>query len=256
MPRKAGFYGDLTFAAAARRILVRGMRILLVEDEPLLRAGVTDLLRGAGHDVEAVGDGATAVERGTERPFDLVVLDLMLPKLDGLEVCHRLKRARPSLPILMLTARGSEDDKVRGLVEGADDYVVKPFGARELLARVHAIGRRTKTDAARDEETLEVDGARFDLGKHRFERDGQSAELTAREVGIVRWLHLHRARVVSRAELLEHVWRANGEMQTRTVDMTIANLRKKIERDPAAPRIVVSVKGVGYAWGASDEARG
>jgi DNA-binding response OmpR family regulator len=231
------------------------MRILLVEDEPLLREGVRDLLRGAGHDVEAVGDGLSAVERGVERAFDLVVLDLMLPKLDGLEVCQRLKRARPSLPILMLTARGSEDDKVRGLVEGADDYVVKPFGARELLARVQAIGRRTKSDAARDEETIEVDGARFDLGKCRFERDGAIVELTAREVGIVRWLHLHRARTVTRGELLEHVWRASGDMQTRTVDMTIANLRKKIERDPTSPCIVVSVKGVGYAWGPEREGR-
>jgi DNA-binding response OmpR family regulator len=225
------------------------MRILLVEDEPLLRDGVRDLLRGAGHEVDAVGDGAAAVERGVEQPFDLVVLDWMLPKLDGLEVCRRLKRARPSLPVLMLTARGSEEDKVRGLVDGADDYVVKPFGARELLARVQAIGRRARTDAARDEETIEIDGARFDLGKCRFERDGASVELTAREVGIVRWLHLHRARAVTRGELLEHVWRASASLQTRTVDMTIANLRKKIERDATSPRIVVSVKGVGYAWG-------
>ena len=231
------------------------MRILLVEDEPLLRAGVTDLLRGAGHAVEAVGDGATAVERGVELPFDLVVLDLMLPKLDGLEVCQRLKRARPSLPILMLTARGSEDDKVRGLGEGADDYVVKPFGARELLARVQALGRRARTDATHDEERLEIDGARFDLGRCRVERDGASCELTGREVGILRWLHLHRARVVTRSELLEHVWRASAALQTRTVDMTIANLRKKIERDPADPRIVVSVKGVGYSWGAPGSAR-
>src|SRR5690348_1454655 len=111
------------------------MKILVVEDEPLLRDGLRDLLKGAGHTVEVVSDGASAVNFGMESSFDLVVLDLMLPKLDGIEVCHRLRKARPGLPILMLTARGSEDDKVRGLQVGADDYVTKPFGARELLAR-------------------------------------------------------------------------------------------------------------------------
>ena len=225
-----------------------GKKILLVEDEPLLRAGVTDLLRGAGHDVTAVADGESAVTQGTEQPFDLVVLDVMLPKLDGIQVCQRLKRARPLLPILMLTARGSEDDKVRGLLEGADDYVVKPFGARELLARVQALGRRAHAQADGDEH-LAIDGVRLDLGMCRAERDGTTTELTAREVGLLRFLHLHRGRAVSRAELLEHVWNASASLQTRTIDMTVANLRKKIERDPTAPRIVVSVKGVGYVWG-------
>jgi DNA-binding response OmpR family regulator len=225
-----------------------GKKILLVEDEPVLRAGVTDLLRGAGHEVVAVADGESAVRQGTEHPFDLVLLDVMLPKLDGIEVCHRLKRARPLLPILMLTARGSEDDKVRGLLEGADDYVVKPFGARELLARVQALGRRAQAQATGDER-LAIDGVKLDLGLCRSERDGVTTDLTAREVGLLRFLHLHRGRAVSRAELLEHVWNASANLQTRTIDMTVANLRKKIERDPSSPRIVVSVKGVGYVWG-------
>jgi len=222
------------------------MKILLVEDEPLLRDGLSDLLRGAQHEVDAVGDGLSAVARGLEGSFDLVVLDLMLPKLDGVEVCKRLKSARPTLPILMLTARGSEDDKVRGLLEGADDYVVKPFGARELLARVLVIGRRAQPAIS---ERLEVDGCVIDLGRCSVERDGITTELTAREVGIVRWLHKHRARAVSRAELLEHVWRVPATLQTRTVDMTIANLRKKVERDAGEPRIIVSMKGIGYGWG-------
>ena len=223
------------------------MKILLVEDEPLLREGVTDLLRGAKHEVVAVADGASGAERGVSEAFDLVLLDLMLPKLDGFAVCKRLKAARPSLPILMLTARGSGDDKVRGLLEGADDYVVKPFGARELLARVLAIGRRAPR--GNDAELLEADECVLDLGRCIATRDGTSAELTAREVGLLRFLFQHRARAVSRGELLEQVWRAPPTLQTRTVDMTVANLRKKIERDPAEPRIVVSVKGVGYAWG-------
>jgi DNA-binding response OmpR family regulator len=223
------------------------MRILLVEDEPLLREGLRDLLKGARHEVEAVGDGLSAVERGIAEHFDLVVLDLMLPKLDGIAVCRRLKEVRPTLPILMLTARGSEDDKVRGLVEGADDYVVKPFGARELVARVQALGRRTSSSTAA--EVIAIDGASIDLGRCTITREGASTELTAREVGLLRFLHEHRARAVGRAELLERVWRAPPTLQTRTIDMTIANLRKKIERDPAEPRIVVSVKGLGYAWG-------
>lgn len=226
------------------------MKILVVEDEPVLRSGLVDLLRGAGHEVIAVADGLTAVKRGMDPALDLVLLDLMLPQLDGLEVCHRLRRARPGLPILMLTAKGSEEDKVRGLQCGADDYVTKPFGARELLARVTAIGRRVR--AVPDEpEIITADGCRLDLGRCTAQRGGHAVALTPREVGILRWLYRHRARAVARGELLEQVWGARPDMETRTVDVTIGHLRQKIERDPAAPRIIVSVKGVGYAWGAT-----
>jgi DNA-binding response OmpR family regulator len=224
------------------------MKILVVEDELALRDGLRDLLGRAGHEIEAVQDGLTAARRGTEESFDLVLLDLTLPKLDGIDVCRRLRNARPALPILMLTARGSEDEKVRGLKAGADDYVTKPFGARELLARVDAIARRASVAPA-DPDTLEADGLRVDLGRCAATRDRRSIELTPREVGILRWLHRHRARAVSRGELLEHVWGAPATLETRTVDVTIANLRHKIERDPSAPRVIVSVKGVGYAWG-------
>jgi two-component system response regulator RegX3 len=226
------------------------MRILLVEDEPVLRDGLVDLLKGAGHTVEVAGDGATAAKLGVEASFDLVVLDLMLPKLDGIEVCHRVRKARPGLPILMLTARGSEEDKVRGLKTGADDYVTKPFGARELLARIEALGRRAQAAPA-EPEWIEADGCRFDLGHCTAHRGKKEIALTAREVGILRWLHRHKARAVSRSELLEHVWGAKPDMETRTVDMSIVHLRQKIERDPSQPKIVLSVKGVGYAWGGS-----
>jgi DNA-binding response OmpR family regulator len=226
------------------------MRILIVEDDKALRDGVTDLLRGAGYDVEAEGDGAQGLRRAIEESFDLIVLDLALPSLDGIEVCQRLRLARPALPILMLTARGSEEDKVRGLKVGADDYVTKPFGARELLARVEALARRA-TAAPRDPEILEADGCRIDLGRAQAQRDDGVVALTAREVGILRWLYRHRSRAVPRTELLTHVWGASDEIETRTVDMTIANLRQKIESDASAPRIVVTVKGVGYAWGQS-----
>jgi two-component system response regulator RegX3 len=221
------------------------VRVLVVEDEASLREGIVDLLRGDGHTVTAVGDGAAAVETGLQGPCDLVVLDLMLPRLDGMDVCRRLRAARPGLPILMLTARGSEDDKVRGLIEGADDYVTKPFSARELLARVRALGRRAPPDAL---DELCAGDARIDLARMTVVRGAREVALTPREVGIVRWLYRHRDRVVTRAELLEQVFGQRGDLQTRAVDMAIAVLRKKIEADPARPSWIVSVKGAGYAW--------
>jgi two-component system alkaline phosphatase synthesis response regulator PhoP len=224
------------------------MRVLVVEDEPGLNRALVDLLEGASHTVEAVTDGHAAVARGAEGSFDLVLLDLMLPGLDGIEVCRQLKMRRPALYIIMLTARGSEDDKVKGLTTGADDYVTKPFGARELLARLEAVARRIQSDHPRN-EILIADGCRIDLGRCRAKRKGKTVSLTAREAGILRVLHHHRARAVTRAELLEQVWGSPGDLLTRTVDMTIANLRQKIERNPAEPKIVATVKGIGYAWG-------
>ena len=226
------------------------MRILVVEDEPGLQRALTDLLQGDGHEVDAVSDGATAVERGTNESYDLVLLDLMLPRLDGISVCRELRKTRPSLPILMLTARGSEDDKVNGFHSGADDYVTKPFGAKELLARIRALRRRSLASMTLPEE-IDVADTHFDLGRCFAIRDETTINLTNREVGILRWLYNHRRRAVSRSELLEEVWGVPGDLQTRTVDMTISNLRHKIERNPSSPQIVVTVKGVGYAWGAS-----
>ncbi len=224
------------------------MNVLVVEDEPGLRRALVDLFHGAGHVVEAVEDGNKAIERGVDRRFDLILLDLMLPGVDGVQVCERVRSVRPDVYIMMLTARGSEDDKVAGLHIGADDYVTKPFGARELLARVEAVERRKKNGTV-PPERVEADGCEFDLGRCTARRDDQTVTLTARETAILRLLYAHRARAVSRAQLLEQVWHSPGDLPTRTVDMTIANLRQKIERTPAEPRIVVTVKGVGYAWG-------
>ena len=222
------------------------VRVLVVEDEASLREGIVDLLTGDGHAVTAVGDGVAGVEAGLRDPFDLVLLDLMLPRLDGMEVCRRLRAARPGMPILMLTARGSEDDKVRGLMEGADDYVTKPFSARELLARVRVLGRRAPAGESLDE--IQVEGAQIDLARLVVMRGESRTSLTPREVGIVRWLYRHQDRVVSRAELLEQVFGQRGDLQTRAVDMAIAVLRKKLEVDPGKPTVIVSVKGAGYAW--------
>jgi two-component system response regulator RegX3 len=228
------------------------MRILIVEDEQPLREGLVDLLAAAGHEVEAAGDGPSGLEEASHNPFDLVLLDLMLPGMDGLEVCRQLRQTRPDIAILMLTAKGSEDDKVVGFQAGADDYLTKPFGVKELMARVDAFARRAQRVPAQA-EIVEFGGCRFDFGRHQAQRGDTEMSLTPREVGILRWLHRHRNRAVSRAELLERVWGASGDLQTRTVDMTIAKLRQKIEIDPAAPQIVVTVTGVGYAWGEVDE---
>jgi two-component system response regulator RegX3 len=221
------------------------VRILVVEDEASLRDGLSDLLRGDGHAVTAVADGAAGVAAGLRDAFDVVVLDLMLPRKNGIEVCRELRAARPGMPILMLTARGSEDDKVRGLSEGADDYVTKPFSARELLARVRALGRRVTPEVA---DALDLGDVVIDLAKMIVVRGEARTTLTPREVGIVRWLHRNEGRVVSRAELLEQVFGQRGDLQTRAVDMAIAVLRKKLEADPGKPQLIVSVKGAGYAW--------
>jgi DNA-binding response OmpR family regulator len=222
------------------------VRILVVEDEPSLREGIADLLGGDGHAVTAVADGVAGAEAGLREAFDVVVLDVMLPRLDGIEVCRRLRAARPGMPILMLTARGSEDDKVRGLTEGADDYVTKPFSARELLARVRVLGRRAQPAESLDE--IQIDGTVIDLARMTVARGDTRVALTPREVGIVRWLFQHQDRVVTRAELLEQVFGQRGDLQTRAVDMAIAVLRKKLEADPGRPQLIVSVKGAGYAW--------
>jgi DNA-binding response OmpR family regulator len=224
------------------------MRILVVEDELLLREGLVDLLEGAGHEVVAEGDGAAGAERGLAESFDMVVLDWMLPRLEGPEVCRRLRLARPALPVLMLTAKGDEVDKVVGLRAGADDYVTKPFSPRELLARIEAFERRIRAQPA-PAEVVEKDGCVIDLGRCLAVRDGREEVLTAREVGILRWLERHAGRAVTRGELLEHVWGLSPKLETRTVDVTIMNLRKKVERDPKTPRIIVSVKGIGYSFG-------
>ena len=225
------------------------MKILIVEDEPLLRTGLVDLLTGAGHTVEAVADGEAALARGVDPTFELLLLDLMLPLLDGIEVCRRLRELRPGLPVLMLTARGSEEEKVAGFEAGADDYLTKPFGTKELLARVEALGRRAKAATRPEPQQIDADGCRFDFGLLEARRNGVTIKLTAREAGILRWLFQHRERAVARSELLEVVWGSPGDLQTRTVDMTIVKLRQKVETDPTEPRIVVTVKGIGYAWG-------
>ena len=221
--------------------------ILVVEDDTAIRRGLVDALRYAGYEVLESDNGSGGLELAIESPVDLVLLDVMLPKLDGFGVLEALRRSRPTLPVIMVTARGAEEDRVRGLTEGADDYVVKPFSAKELLARVDAVLRRSPQRSA-DVDALRFDGRMIDLARREVtSADGSTRQLTDREVAILRYLAVSRKRAVDRRELLQHVWGLNPRgIHTRTVDMHIARLREKIEEDPADPRIILTVRGKGY----------
>jgi DNA-binding response OmpR family regulator len=225
-------------------------RILVVEDDPTVSEVVVKYLEREGFEVETVGDGNAALERaGAERP-DLVVLDIMLPGIDGLEVCRRI-RAQAPVPIIMLTALGEESDRVIGLELGADDYVAKPFSPRELTARVKAVLRRAQaplsSDALQAAGPLRSDGLEVDVASREVRVGGELATLTAREFDLLVFLMMRPRRVFNRAELLEHVW-GYSFGDTSTVTVHVRRLRDKIEADPTAPRWIVTVWGVGYRF--------
>lgn len=228
-------------------------RILLVEDEPTIRTAVRDALRAKGYDVDDTIDGAEGLRRAQRERYDLLVLDVMLPGMTGFEVCRALRGEGNRVPILILTARGSEDDRVRGLALGADDYVAKPFSVRELLARVEAQLRRAdwggESSATR---VLKTSSISIDLGRQEGVREGaEPVALTSKEVEILRYLAGHRERVVTRQEFLVGVWGypAGSEIETRTVENTIGKLRRKIETDSKNPEVVVTVHGAGWKLG-------
>jgi DNA-binding response OmpR family regulator len=228
-------------------------RIVVVEDEPAIRRGVSDALRLSGYEVTEAADGVTGLREAGAAGVDLVLLDIMLPKKDGLEVLSDLRRGNPTRPVILLTARGSEDDRVRGLKMGADDYVVKPFSAKELLARVEAMLRRTMK-AVPDVRLVEIGGGTIDL--HRREvrwGHGTRADLSETEAALLKYLVCNRERAVSREELLSRVWGiGTAGLETRAVDMHVARLRAKL-RDPAGtedqPEAIVTVRAHGYMAG-------
>jgi len=223
-------------------------RVLIVEDDPTVAEVVTRYLEREGFTVESVADGRDAVARADARLPDLVVLDIMLPGLDGLEVCRRL-RARAPIPVVMLTARGSEEDRVLGLDLGADDYVSKPFSPRELTARVKAVLRRAGSPLEETDRTgtLEYDGLAIDLGAREARVRGELATLTAREFELLAFLAGRPRQVFRRDELLERVW-GYTYGDTSTVTVHIRRLREKIEDDPSSPRRINTVWGVGYRF--------
>lgn len=220
--------------------------VLVVEDEPTIADVVARYLRRAGYETDVVGDGAAALAAVEERQPDLVVLDIMLPSLSGLEVLRRIRRGdQHRVAVVLLTARGDEADRIAGLQHGADDYVVKPFSPAELTARVAAVLRRT-AHAARAERPLEFGGLHIDVAAHRVVRDGEEIALTQREFELLLCLARHPGRVFSRDELMQRVWRYSFYTDTATVTVHVGRLRAKLERDPSAPRWLETVWGVGY----------
>jgi len=227
-------------------------RIVVVEDEPAIRRGVVDLLRASGYEVAEAADGAKGLEEAIRLSVDLVLLDLLLPRKDGIEVLAELRKIRPTLPVIILTARGSEDDRVRGLKMGADDYVVKPFSARELLARVEAVLRRS-ADRPIDVTAAQLGHAMIDFERREVRwSEEERGELSEMETAILSFLVANKMRAVSREELLARIWGiAQQGLETRTIDMHIARLRTKL-RDPSGartPEAIVTVRAHGYMAG-------
>jgi two-component system response regulator ResD len=222
--------------------------ILVVDDEPTIAEVVSRYLVRAGYEVRSVSDGVAALEAVDERRPDLVVLDLMLPGIDGLEVMRRIRdRDRDRIAIILLTARGEETDRVVGLRLGADDYVVKPFSPLELVARADAVLRRIDTSGD-DRPTLDFDGLHIEPGARRVTVDGVEVALTQREFELLLFLAQRPGRVFTRNELMDHVWQYSFYTDTSTVTVHVRRLRAKIEADPAQPRFLETVWGVGYRF--------
>jgi len=217
----------------------------LVEDELGLVTTLGDRLRSEGHHVESATDGETGLQMASSAPFDLIILDIMLPRKSGIDVCRDLRQRGISTPVLMLTARGQTVDKVVGLKIGADDYMTKPFEMLELLARVEALLRRAPAFSAPG-EVYQLGAIRVDLRRTEVTRHGKPVQLSAKEFQLLRYLVEHRGTTVSREKLLSEVWGYGGVTSSRTVDVHVAWLRQKLEEDPRQPQWILTVHGLGY----------
>jgi DNA-binding response OmpR family regulator len=220
-------------------------RILIVEDEPDLVRGLRDALEFEGFDIVSSGEGREGVKLARERAPDLVLLDLMLPDMNGFAVCEEIRKMAPLVPVIMLTARSQESDKIRGLDAGADDYVTKPFSVGELVARINAIFRRLQRVGGPGDEIV-VGAAVVYPKRHELERKGKTYALSFYEVELIRMLFERAGQPVTREELLEKIWGVSGHASTRSVDNFIVKLRKKIEEDAAKPEHIVTIYGTGY----------
>ena len=225
--------------------------LLVIEDDAAIRRGLVDALRFAGHDVLQAADGTTGRTEALRASLDLVLLDLVLPGPGGLEILAEVRRHRPTLPVIILTARGEEADRVRGLRLGADDYVVKPFSVRELLARVEAVLRRSP-ERPTEVRQIALPAGVADLSRREIRHDdGERTDLSEREAELLGYLAAHAGRAISREELLRRVWRLEPRrVETRTIDMHVAHLREKLRDDPAEPRVLRTVRGRGYMFAA------
>jgi len=222
-------------------------RILIVEDEEAILMALEDDLRLEGYEVESATDGQMGLSMARQHPYDLMILDVMLPEMDGFEVCRQLRSSGVTTPILMLTAKSQEIDKVLGLELGADDYVTKPFSPRELQARVKALLRRGRHTVP-ELHAFSFGDVEIDFRKYQAMKAGAHVDLTAREFALLHFLIEHRDEVVDRSDILEEVWDDPASVFPRTVDTHVAHLRKKLEDDPANPRHLLSVRGVGYRF--------
>ncbi len=234
-------------------------RILVAEDDTRIREGLVDLLESEGYRVTAAGDGSEAQVLLETEDFDLTILDIMMPGKSGYDLCRDIRAGGSRIPIIMLTAKGEEIDKVVGLKLGADDYITKPFGVHELLARVDAVLRRTMRSAVLSPGATEKREA-FSFGdaciypdRYRLEIDGETGDLSAKELELVVYFYENAGRVLKRDELLDAVWGINYFGTTRTLDQHVARVRKKVEKDPANPRFLTTVHGVGYRYEEPDE---
>ncbi|HSV92995.1 MAG TPA: response regulator transcription factor [Desulfobacterales bacterium] len=219
--------------------------ILVIEDDPALLGGLMDVLVFNGFAVSGVADGRDGLQAALERPADLVLLDLMLPGLDGLAVCRAIRARRPHQPVIMITARGSEDDIVAGFKAGADDYIPKPFSLRELMVRVEAVLRRAGKNPAGG--SVQLGGIRFDAQQLTAEACGRTVEITRREMDLIAYFHRHAGRIVTRGELLTEVWHyVDAGIETRTVDIHMLKLRRKLAELTGEERLIATVRGEGY----------
>ena len=224
-------------------------RVLLVEDEPGLVMTLTDRLTSEGFAVETARDGEAGLQRASDESFDLIILDLMLPRKNGFDVCRDLRQRNVQTPIIMLTARGQVVDKVVGLKLGADDYVTKPFEMMELLARIEALLRRAPAvSIATSPEVYQFGPIHIDFRKAEVSRGGKAVELSAREFQLLRYFIEHRGNAITRDELLNVVWGYHAVPSTRTVDVHVAWLRQKLEPNPRHPQFILTVHGLGYKF--------
>jgi two-component system, OmpR family, response regulator RegX3 len=221
-------------------------RILVVEDEPAISDAVAYALREAGYEVESVGDGSAALEQARSNDYDLMVLDLLLPGTPGLEVCRTLRAEASDLPIVMLTARDAELERVEGLDTGADDYVTKPFSVAELVSRVRSLLRRRALDRSVTGTVQHVGGLRLDVARHTATIDGKPLMLTRSEFRLVALLASDPGKPFAREELVRHLWESSFVGDMRAIDVHVSNLRRKLESDPRRPRRLLTVRGVGY----------
>ena len=220
-------------------------RILVADDEPAILEAVSWTLRREAYEVDVATDGDAVLEAVRSEPYDLAVLDVMMPKLSGTEAC-RILRAENDIPIILLTARDAELDRVLGLELGADDYMTKPFSMAELVSRIRAILRRRELDRGSSVASRELGGLRLDLTQHQLLVDGEPAHPTASEFKLLALLAEQPGRVFTRRQIMEHLWQSLYIGDERAADVHIANLRRKIERDPSRPERIVTVRGVGY----------